>query len=205
MIRVNLLIDARQTSSVGTTGGVYSVTSTRVGTMVGQLSNKRDLLIRLGMVLIPIVIMFGYREYLNHSAKGELASLQEKLVSLKTQLQKLDPQVKETERFQDEKKKVLSQLEIVKKLSKERIKNVKSLDALQSLIPPKSWLTSVKIIDNKVEIEGLATDDIILSDFMQALGNSIYFSNVSLVTSDEIKTNEGVAKKFSLRCNLEHL
>ena len=90
-------------------------------------------------------------------------------------------------------------------MSKERLKNVKSLDALQGIIPSKAWLTEAKILENKIEISGMATDDLVISDFMQDLTKSIYFTHVVLESSEEVKRDEGVVKQFKIKCNLENL
>ncbi|MDZ4677829.1 MAG: PilN domain-containing protein [Oligoflexia bacterium] len=203
MIRVNLLKDSRDRGTSTVLGG-----GTFLGgsdSVEGGESARPDLLIKIVMFIVPVIFLYGYQQYTAGIAEAQMEVLKQQSDQIDTQLKALDPVVKELERFEEEKRKLNSQLDIIKRLSKERLKNVKSLDALQGIIPAKAWLSQLKIVENKVELEGFATDDIVISDFMQSLDSSIYFTNISLTTSDEAKKEDGVVKKFIIKCNLENL
>jgi len=166
---------------------------------------KKEFYSRIFILIVPIVAVFAFRQFNAFQARSEVSKLEKKSQELQVKLKELEPAVKEVEKFKEEKKKLDSQLDIIKQLSKERLKNVKSLDALQNLIPQKAWLTAVKVKENKVEMDGLAIDDIVISEFMQALENSIFYANVGLVNSEEYKKDLGTIKKFTIKCNLENL
>ncbi len=166
---------------------------------------KKELYGRVLLLALPIIAVFGFRQYNAFMARSEISKLEVKAKELSAKLKELEPAVKEVEKFKEEKRKLDSQLDIIKQLSKERLKNVKSLDALQNLIPQKAWLTAIRVKENKAELDGFAVDDIVVSEFMQALENSIYYANVSLVTSEEFKKEAGTIKKFVIKCNLENL
>jgi Tfp pilus assembly protein PilN len=203
MIRVNLLKDSRDRGTATALSGTNFISGGGGGG--GDSDGTRDVLFKSLIFIIPLIVMYGYQQYTTSQAEEQMRFLNGQAKGLETQLRALDPVVKELERFQEEKRKLDSQLDVIKRLSKERLKNVKSLDALQGIIPPKAWLSQLKIAENKVELEGYATDDIVISDFMQSLESSIYFSGVTLASSDETKREDGVVKKFMIKCTLENL
>lgn len=160
---------------------------------------------KLFYLFLPFALIFGFFQYKAYSVKMEINSFEQKSQQALAKLKGMDLDIKEIEKFQAEKRKLDSQVEVIKQLSKERLKNVKSLDAVQNLIPQKAWLSSISIRDNKVQFSGFATDDIVVSEFMQALENSVYFAGVNLVSSEEFKKDAGAIKKFTINCNLENL
>jgi type IV pilus assembly protein PilN len=206
MIRINLLHDVSQLASKKKkfTFGASSSEKSQ-GSIVSQGDQTRQFLTRVIVFVIPLIFSFGQKEYKKSVSDSDLKRVEMENQALQAKLRTLDPAVKEVEKYQEEKKRLDSQLEVIKQLSKERLKNVKSLDSLQAIIPAKAWLTSLKLEDKKVDIEGLAVDDIVVSEFMQAMSSTIYFSNVTLISSEEAKRSEGVVKKFKIKCTLENL
>jgi Tfp pilus assembly protein PilN len=197
MIKVNLLRDTG--SRVSADGKYLSEELERAPFPVKEVLTK-------GIAfLLPVVIYLSYRGYREIVLSSQLKGLSQELTSTQEKLKSLDPAVKEMDRFQVEKSRLDSQLDVIKRLSKERLKNVKSLDALEGIIPQRAWLKSLKFTDNKVEFSGLATDDLVVSEFMSALEASIYFANVTLVSSEELKVQAGNLKAFIVRCVLENL
>lgn len=207
IINVNLLRDISQTNapkkmfSFGASSAINAVSG-----VVMPAKDETSAFVNRGIIfVIPIIFALGTQKYQKIMSDDMLQNLQKEHAALQEKLKTFDPAVREVERFQEEKRKLNSQLEVIKQLSRERLKNVKSLDMLQQIIPAKAWLISLRVIEKKVEMEGIALDDIIISEFMQAMSQTIYFSNVTLVSSEEAKLSEGLVKKFKIKCNLENL
>jgi hypothetical protein len=207
MIRINLLKD------VG--GGGTVVGGTRSQTIVAGLtsiadfgssdSGARSVLIKIILLILPIGGWYGMDFYLTAQAQEKMVVVKNQVAEMDKKLKEIEPVVKELERFQEEKRKLDSQVAVIKRLAKERLRNVKSLDALQGIIPLKAWLNELKVTENKVSLVGFAADDSVVSEFMKELESSIYFAGVTLKASEESKTNDGVVKKFEILCNLENL
>jgi type IV pilus assembly protein PilN len=160
---------------------------------------------RITLFLLPAICVLLFRYYNSYVAKGELEEVTAQNTEVQQRLTTLEAAVQELTRFKEEKAKLDAKLEVIKQLSRERLKNVKSLDALQSIIPNQAWLTNLKFNQTKVEIDGLATDDIVIAEFMRTLESSIYFADVVLVSSTDSKKESGVVKKFAIACKLENL
>lgn len=208
MIRVNLMREATAVKDVGAAGKSFLTTIFGSAAESQQgAQDTQDLIIKVALVMMPLVLAFGFRQYKTSVLEKELADLQTDFTTVQSELKKLDPIVKEIEKFQEEKRRLDAQLEVIKRLSKERLKSVKSLEAIQNIIPQRAWLYTLKFTDkNTVELEGYATDDLIISEFMASLESSIFFSNVNLEESvEDNKKDSGVVKKYKIICYLENV
>lgn len=63
----------------------------------------------------------------------------------------------------------------------------------------------MSMTDKLISIEGRATEDAVISSFMQNLEESAYFSNVTWINSSEVNEPQGLVKAFSIRFNLENI
>lgn len=204
MIKINLLRDS--SSSAGTSAGVMSSGGGSGGfSSSSGIVDGKDLLIKALLVLLPVVAYYGYDMQTVQTKKAKVEELRGQIAKTDKELAALDVQVKEVEKFMEEKRRLNSQLDTIKNLSKERLRNVKSMDALQSIMPQKAWLLEMSIKDTNVSLEGQAIDDIVISDFMRDLEESVFFNNVVLEASEEVRRDEGNVKKFRIRANLENL
>jgi Tfp pilus assembly protein PilN len=207
MIRINLLNDISG-GGASVSGGAQAATEGTAPTDFGGFGEQTspiDLGIKAALVILPLVFAYGYRQYLSTKAGFEHARLQQQQRETEQKLRGYDAALKDIEKFEEEKRKLDSQLAIIKTLSKERLKNVKSLDALQGIIPNSAWLDSLKMKGDKVEFEGFAVNDVVVSEFMQQLTSSIYFNHIVLTDSTEAKTSEGGVKRFKIRCNMGNI
>jgi Tfp pilus assembly protein PilN len=209
MIRINLMHEATAVKDVGSapSRGILSALFGNVADSQESAQDTQDTILKFALLLMPLILAFGFRQYKTNLLERELTNLQTEYTNIQTELKKLDPIVKEIEKFQEEKRKLDAQLEVIKRLSKERLRSVKSLEALQAIIPPRAWLAKLKFTDkNTVELEGFATDDLVISEFMQALESSIFFSGVNLEVSEENPDKKtGVVKKYKIICYLENV
>ncbi len=211
MIRINLINDVSALASKQKHSGSklkfdFNMTSIFASKAANIAADETgSFLVRIVALVLPVILLFGYNRYASYVSEEDLKRLNQEYTALQTKLKAQDLAVKEVDKFLEEKHKLDSELSIIKSLSKERLKNVKSLDALQGIIPPKAWLDHLKINDKRVELTGYAMDEFVISEFMQGMSTSIYFSNVSLVTSEEVKKNEGTVKKFILKSTLENM
>jgi hypothetical protein len=204
MIKINLLRDVASPKG-GRGEGTFAGTSFGTSTSSVGAVDFKDLLIKFGLIILPVIFLTVYDEVIVSQKKAELEAITAQSAKVDEDLKKLAPQVTEVEKFLQDKKALDAQLSTIKTLSKERLRIVKSLDAIQSLIPQKVWLTELVITDNKVEIEGRAIEDIAIADFMRDIEDSVFFMNVNLAGSEELRFAEGSIKKFDIKCNLENL
>jgi type IV pilus assembly protein PilN len=205
MIRINLLNDigAPVAGTTGSKGGAGTASDImRPTSPSGEDIGALDVVIKLVVLLTPLILAFAYRAYEYSVVNAEHSELRTKVDGLNGKMKALEPVLKEIEKFQEEKKKLDAQLAVIKNLSHERLRGVKSLEAIQTLIPGRAWLTDLKLTEDKISIEGISMDDLVTSEFIQALTSSIYFSNVVLQNTEQLKSETGPMKKFSVTAGL---
>jgi type IV pilus assembly protein PilN len=204
MIKINLLKDAASQRPQG--GSQFNVPMPNFGKGGGGMGGDNSALIqRFAFLLVPIILAYAYGWYSNYQLDGKVKALTVEGQQVDQKVEGLKPELDEIEKLNTEKNKITTEVNAVKDLSKRRYNYVKILDALQTLIPEKAWLTKLGVKERVIAIEGRANDDSTISNFMQNLEESAYFQNVTWESSREVTEPQGVVKQFSIQFNLENL
>jgi len=206
MIRINLLggkaTHSTEVSSETMAGAGFS--DTVVASDVSS-PGTLDVVIKLIIALGPLVAIYGFQEFNLSTIRSDISVRQAELTRLKAEVESKKENVKLVEKFKADKIQLQKRIETIKLLSSARLRNVKALDAIQSVIPTKVWLTKLAIKDKEISMSGAAIEDNEISAFMQNLEDNIYFQQVELVSSQQKKNKEGTIKEFSLNTQLENL
>lgn len=203
MIKVNLLKD---TTNVGPAPSGEATFATFGGSQepMGP-TNQKDVLVKLFLLVLPLVIAFFGLGYIKDEKQVEVVRLRSSIESIEAKKQSLGPEIEAVKNFQKEKERLQVQIETIKTLSRERLRNVKALEAIQNLIPEKTWLKELKVMDGRVQFFGQAVDDQSIAQFMQGLEENVFFANVRLVKTAEENKSDGVVKVFEIESNMEGL
>jgi len=100
---------------------------------------------------------------------------------LKTEIAKLDEQIKEIDRLRDQITQVLARKAVVETLQANRNEAVHLLDQLVRQLPEGIYLRSVKQTDQKVQIVGLAQANARVSSLMRNIEGSPWLDKPALV------------------------
>lgn len=203
MIKVNLLKDAGKKQKKG--GDSTILDSEFKSSVTSAVGENNALVKRIAFLIVPIIVVFGYTWFIESGLESNISNLNKQSANLDSQLEALKPELDTIERLKGEKEKLTTEVNAIKELSRKRYTYVKILDSLQSLIPEKAWIIKLTLKDQMISIEGRATEDAIISSFMQNLEESAYFSNVTWVNSSEVTEPQGLVKAFSIRFNLENI
>lgn len=202
MIKINLLrnsvANTMKPSNEATSVGAFDS-----GSDGGSALNAKELIIKVICLLVPIIGGVGTVSYTSSQKGNEIKQLVSLVESKKKEKTDLGPAIKQVDEFKKEKDRLQVQIDTIRLLSKERLRNVKALSALQDIMPEKAWLTRLKIEESLAQIEGSAVDDKTVADLMRVLDANIYFADVKLIRSQEQQNKDGVIKSFSIECKLE--
>ena len=154
---------------------------------------------RILFLLLPVVLAYVYGTVESSNKQNEMKILSQTLGAKRKEVADLQPQVEAVKKIEESKKRIESQFQTIQVLSKERATNIRLLDALHSLIPQKVWLTELKIDSEKIQLIGRSVEDNDISKFMQSLEESVFFTDVTLESSQEEKNGEGTIKSFQLK------
>jgi len=182
LIRVNLLKN-RVGDAVVPTAGAADAGS----------SDARELVVK---VVFIFLFMAGLVVYENHN----IGRLNAERIRVSAQVRTLEEEekikAKEADSVKDveiQAKELEDKLKIMKLLSKLRLREVKTLDFMQSSIPEKVWLKSISYETGKGKVEeghyqfvGTSTTTEDLTEFVKRLEDSSYFYEVIVVKNQEM-------------------
>ncbi len=206
MIRVNLMRNrVADAASGGPTGAPTSVRN----------EETRDAIVKIVSIVIFTGALMVYESQNLNTMNGELNRTQMLANELETQAQ---AKAAEVEGIKDIAKQALEledKLKVLKLLSKLRLREVKTLDFMQSSIPEKVWLKSLKYESNKdvknfaeqgrYQFDGnsASTDD--LSEFAKRLEDSAYLNEVIVIKNQENvgPGRAGVYRDFQFTAEVE--
>jgi Tfp pilus assembly protein PilN len=192
MIKVNLL------RNMGLVQGAGAADSGGAGASAVSVDARQDAIKKLLAIFIIPVALIAYEKTSVSDLETEMANLQNRLVEVQTERERFGDQGPRVEKHSKEKKKIEEETEIVKDIARVRLREVKSFDALQSLIPQRTWIKKVAISGNTVSLEGYSATDSGVSDFIRALENSVFFSRVEPKSTSQEMLRTGPVKRFEL-------
>ncbi|MGE0762500.1 MAG: PilN domain-containing protein [Bdellovibrionales bacterium] len=216
MIKVNLLqnrgssartqvgmtgVGGTATDFMGTSSGTASGTAGYTGSMSGA-NNKRLVINLIVVMLIPGALIYYERsnlEELRHHANitnAEVAELQNQIEQKKTQ-------IAQSVELKEKAKELANKIDILKKLSRIRLREIKALDFIQASMPEKVWLREMSFKSGALLIRGYSMTDDDLTMFVRSLEKSRNFSSVVLLQAKEERSKDGAVKNFEVSCNVE--
>ena len=197
LIKVNLLrnINGGQTAAAPSAGSNFL--SGESETVVKQLAAVKAL-----SLLVPTILLFGIEKY-------NISILTQKLNSTNEQVAKVEQNIRAfgdtgpmLEKYTTIKAKLEKQFDALQAIGNNRLREVKTLDSLQTIIPARNWINDL-IIDEKgvVALNGFSETPDGAFSFVKAIEENPNFSDVSKVN---VSTNaaqpgskEPGLKKFS--------
>lgn len=170
MIKINLLRSTGFSAAPMTMG-------TSSGIETGTGDQKKLAIGKLAVILVLPLLLYAY-EYSN-------------LSSLKTQFDAADNEAKaveakkaafgdagpKVEKYTKQKKKIDAQMLVIRALTKNRLREVKALDAIQEITPTQIWYDSLSFDGGEVTAKGYAVSDADLQTLYTRLSTSPLFSN----------------------------
>ena len=117
---------------------------------------------------------------------------------LKTEIAKLDEQIKEIDRLREQTQALLARKQIVETLQTNRTEAVHLIDQIVRQIPDGIYLRSVKQTDNRVTLVGYAQSNARVSTLMRNIESSPWLEKPALVEIKSVQLPGGRANEFTL-------
>lgn len=175
MIEINLV----RTKTIGGQAAISSMASAH---------NTNEIVALLLRMILLCAIPLGLYFYEDKIITEKNTQLQEKnnqLTAVTGQVSKYGAAEQVVKQLHDEKGKLSSQIDVIKKISGKRSKKLKFLKSIQNNIPETVWIRKIEFKDEQIEITGRATT----TDSMQEFVNTL---NTGGVAKDVV--NEGFNK-----------
>lgn len=189
MIRINLM---------RTIGGVAAAPGTVVSgqALPGEL--QRRAVLKLLVILLFPVLLYVYDMITLSVLQGEVDKIRGQIQSVDNRIGAYGDTGPRVEKFQNEKKRLEKQLESLRNLTKNRLREVKTLATLQNIMPERAWLKSIRIDNGYVILGGYSATDEAFTDLIRALESNVFFSGISVKSTEQESTSNGSVKKFEI-------
>ena len=192
MIKVNLLRNLAVAQGVSPSGGAFDALGG------GDAATQKQAGIKAAAMLIFPILLYVYETFNLSTLRGELVAVQTAIQGIEAEKSKFGDLGPRVDKYKKEKARIDEELAIVRGLALSRLREVKSLDALQSLVPQKTWLNKVAIEGTKVKVEGFTTSTEGISELIGALDRSAFFSKIEPKSTSQEMLPSGPAKRFEL-------
>jgi type IV pilus assembly protein PilN len=120
---------------------------------------------------------------------------------LQTEIKKVEKQIKEIEKIEEEKRHLLARMEVIQELQRNRPEIVHMFDEIARITPEGIYLDSMKQSGDKLVLNGVAQSNARVSAFMRNIEGSDWLANPRL----EVIQKKGKEEDDSSRSFILHL
>lgn len=152
----------------------------------GDADIRQEALKRVLFLLIGPVALFLYENQHVPTLRAELSSKSQTVSELTEYNAQQEASVLEIKKFKEEEALIEARIDALEKISRDRQKEIKILDLLQTVIPENAWLTSISMDSNRLLVKGMALSSFDVSTFLDLLTRSALLLDVNLVGSNEV-------------------
>lgn len=150
----------------------------------------------LALVLVAFAVIGG--AYLHQSK--QIQSLEEVIAQEEAESRRLAPEIAKIKRLNKQRKDLNDRLDVITELDKDRYFRVHLMDQLNRSMPEHMWLTRFEDIGgDSYSVEGVTFSNFLISDFLQRITNSPWFSTVDLTIAEKGEIGEVEVIKFKAR------
>ena len=179
MIRVNLAKVSSHGDEIEDSGG-SSIPSLD---LEGVNQNS---LVKLGLIFLFPLGLFFWEGHVNNGIKKNLIAKQAELRTLEAEVAKFGSAATAVEDIKRERKRLHDRLSIIAKISSKRAYKIRTLEAMQKIIPKDCWLKEIKITKTQIELNGYSRSPSSVQSLVEKLSEMEFLSSVS---------NEGMVRK----------
>jgi type IV pilus assembly protein PilN len=191
VIRVNLLRNI--------SGGVGPANLGTGITAVPELSQEgqKQAALRLAVICGAVGLIWFYEHNEIAAKNQQLQQVQAQIAEVQAAKQRFGDAGPIVEKYNKQKDILAAQIKVLEGLTVNRLREVKLLDALQSLVPQKAWLEGISSDKGHVKIKGFAPDAETVNNLFRQLENNVLFSQVQQKTNvDQDVPELGLLRRF---------
>lgn len=134
--------------------------------------------------------------------KGELTDIEKTNKLLVDEIENLKKIIGEVDEYKEQEALLERKLGVIRTLKANKTGPVHMLDELASRIPEKLWMTNLEEVDGRVTLEGVSINNEVIATFMSRMEDSIYFSEVYLVSIERENLEDLNLKRFTITSRL---
>ena len=160
----------------------------------------RELAMQIALLLLITAGAIG----IVHSRQADAMTLaRARVAQMQNDIEQFKPQLEQVASFRKQKARLEKKIDVIHGLDRARSGPVRILTELSTRIPERLWLTSLDAKGTGITLKGESLDNEVVAHFLRSLGESEYFVDVDLDSTELGKTKKGVRLvTFSIRATV---
>jgi len=136
----------------------------------------------LALILVAALGVFGAHFHQSQ----QITALETTIAQEEAETRRLAPEIAKIKRLNQQRKDLNDRLDVITRLDSDRYFRVHLMDELNRSMPSHMWLTRFEDVGaDKYSVEGVTFSNFLVSDFLQNVTNSPYFSAVDLLVAEK--------------------
>ncbi len=170
---------------------------------VREARRKADIR-ELAMQIALLLLITGGAIGIVHSRQADDVALAgARVAQMQNDIEQFQPQLEQVAAFRKQKAHLQNKINVIDGLDRARSGPVRILTELATRVPERLWLTSLEAKGTGLTLKGESLDNEIVADFLRSLGESEYFADVDLDSTELGKAKKGVRLvTFSIRATV---
>lgn len=162
-----------------------------------QEQDRQFLSASIGAWLLMVLVVF----YAWYHMNGLIDHQNNRNDYLRTEIAKLDEQIKEINKLKERKQALIARMEIIQQLQSDRTQIVHIFDDLVRKLPKGVYFTGLSKKNKKITLKGMAQSNARVSNLMNSLDSSNWFTNPDLDIVNAQNRGDARVSQFTLRVN----
>jgi type IV pilus assembly protein PilN len=169
---------------------------------VREARRKADLRQYFMQLLLVMIVTGGGIALVESRISDRIDRTEARVRQMQNDIDQFKPQLDQVAAFKKRKAELEKKIDVIDGLDKARSGPVRVMDELATRTPDRLWLTQVSTRGTSISLDGESLDNELVALFLRRLGESAYFDDVDL-DSTQLANSGGLrVVKFKIRAEL---
>ena len=151
---------------------------------VREAKRKADVKQNVLELVFALIVVGAGIGFLHSDLSEKLQTSQNRIQQMQTDIEKFKPQLDQVAAFRAKKAELQKKIDVIAGLDRARKGPVRMMDELATHTPERLWIDSVATKGTTVELTGQSLDNELVAVFLGSLGDSPFFENVDLNSTE---------------------
>jgi type IV pilus assembly protein PilN len=151
---------------------------------VREAKRKADVKQNALELVFALIVVGATIYYVHTDLTTQIDTAQNRITQMQNDIEKFKPQLDQVAAFRAKKAELQKKIDVIAGLDRARKGPVRVMDELATHTPERLWLDSVTTKGGSLELTGQSLDNELVAVFLGSLGDSPYFKNVDLNSTE---------------------
>jgi len=170
---------------------------------VREAKRKADVKQNVLELVFALILVAAAIGFLHTDLAAKIDTSSNRIMQMQNDIEKFKPQLDQVAAFRAKKAELQKKIDVIAGLDRARKGPVRVMDELATHTPERVWLDSVSTKGTSLELTGQSLDNELVAVFLGSLGDSPYFENVDLNSTELADGPDGLkVVKFKIQATM---